>query len=224
MVPVYDDVYFSYYPLCHIIYEFKVRYLTQRSNASAKLYIGTKLSLTLLLAITAIGYAPLVQAADITIEKAAPRSNLQVAIVPFAGAESISSIISNDLTNLGQFSLDNNLPERPHSSGEVTLPVWQHKAVPYLVVGNTRTNRGDVEINFEVINVGTGEVIQGAQQVKTKNNPQVLRLAGHKVADKIYEILTGIKGDFFWQNCLCDRVGYAKKSCVAFGRIGCGRL
>jgi TolB protein len=170
--------------------------MTQRSNASAKLYIGTKLSLTLLLAITAVGYAPLVQAADITIEKAAPRSNLQVAIVPFAGAESISGIISNDLTNLGQFSLDNNLPERPHSSGEVTLPVWQHKAVPYLVVGNTRTNRGDVEINFEVINVGTGEVMQGAQQVKTKNNPQALRLAGHKVADKIYEILTGIKGDF----------------------------
>lgn len=156
----------------------------------------SKLSLAMLLSMTAVWQLPSAQAADITIEKAAPRSNMQVAIVPFAGAESISSIITNDLTNLGQFSLDNNLPERPHSSGEVTLPVWQHKAVPYLVVGSTRTNRGDVEMSFEVIKVSTGQVMQGPQQVKTKNTPQALRLAGHQVADRIYEILTGIKGDF----------------------------
>lgn len=59
-----------------------------------------KLSLTLLLAIT-VGYAPLVQAADID-EKAASRSNLQVRYRTIAGAA--FSIISNDLTNLGQFS------------------------------------------------------------------------------------------------------------------------
>lgn len=120
----------------------------------------------------------------------------QIAIVPFAGAESISGIITNDLTNLGQFTLDAQLPEQPHSSSEVTLPVWQAKAVPYLVVGNTRSNRGNVEINFEVINVATGQVMQGPQTITTKNNSQSLRLAGHKVADRIYEIITGIKGDF----------------------------
>lgn len=134
---------------------------------------------------------------ELIIEKVAPRSNVQIAIVPFAGAESISNIISNDLTNLGKFALDNNLPERPHSSGEVTLPVWQHKSVPYLVVGNSRTNsRGEVEINFEVIEVASGKILQGVHTEKAKNTQQSLRMAGHKVADKIYEILTGIKGDF----------------------------
>lgn len=144
----------------------------------------------------AISLLPQANAADVTIVKTAPRSNTQIAIVPFAGAESISGIITNDLTNLGQFSLDNNLPERPHSSAEVTLPVWQHSAVPYLVVGNTRSNRGDVEINFELIDVASGRVLEGVQRVVTKNNPQALRMAGHKVADRIYELLTGIKGDF----------------------------
>ena len=33
---------------------------------------------------------------DFTLVKQAPRSNLQVAIVPFAGAESISGIVTND--------------------------------------------------------------------------------------------------------------------------------
>ncbi len=151
------------------------------------------------IALATTAMPPLANAADnvdFTLVKQAPRSNLQVAIVPFAGAESISGIVTNDLTNLGQFTLDSNLPERPHSSSEVTLPVWQHNAVPYLVVGNTRSNRGNVEINFEVINVATGEVMQGLQTVTSKNNSQSLRMAGHKVADRIYEILTGIKGDF----------------------------
>lgn len=152
----------------------------------------------LFLALASASISTVAQAEDVdfTLVKQAPRSNVQVAIVPFAGAPSISGIVSNDLTNLGQFSLDSNLPEQPHSSAEVTLPVWQHQAVPYLVVGNTRSNRGDVEINFEVINVSTGEIMQGKQQVKTKNTTQALRMAGHKVADRVYEILTGIKGDF----------------------------
>ena len=145
-------------------------------------------------AIPSLGYAA--DNVDFTLVKQAPRANLQIAIVPFAGAESISGISTNDLTNLGQFTLDHNLPEQPHSSGEITLPVWQNRAVPYLVVGNTRSNRGNVEINFEVINVATGQVMQGAQTITSKNNPQSLRVAGHKVADRIYEIITGIKGDF----------------------------
>ena len=144
------------------------------------------------LSTTCYAQSPLV----IDIVKKSDNALTQVAIVPFAGAESISGIVTNDLTNLGQFTLDSNLPERPHSSSEVTLPVWQHNAVPYLVVGNTRSNRGNVEINFEVINVATGEVMQGLQTVTSKNNSQSLRMAGHKVADRIYEILTGIKGDF----------------------------
>lgn len=134
--------------------------------------------------------------ADATIVKTAPRSNMQIAIVPFAGAESMSAIVTNDLTQLGQFSSSNNLPERPHSSGEVNLPLWQHQAVPYLVVGSTRTVNGNVDIRFEVINVATGQIMQGLQSIQSRNTPQALRMAGHKVADRIYEILTGIKGDF----------------------------
>lgn len=65
------------------------------------------------------------------------------------------------------------------------------------------------------------EVMQGAQQVKPKITQYCVY--DDKV-DKIYDmILTGIKGDFSGKIAY-DRVGYAKKSCVAFGRIGCGRL
>lgn len=153
---------------------------------------------TIKLILTAIAMSVSVQAmsADAVIVKTAPRSNMQIAIVPFAGAENMSAIVNNDLTQLGQFSSSANLPERPYSSGEVNLPLWQHQGVPYLVVGSTRTNNGMVDINFEVINVATGQIMQGLQTVKTKNTPQLLRMAGHKVADRIYEILTGIKGDF----------------------------
>ena len=55
------------------------------------------------IALATTAMPPLANAADnvdFTLVKQAPRSNLQVAIVPFAGAESISGIVTNDLTNL----------------------------------------------------------------------------------------------------------------------------
>ncbi len=134
---------------------------------------------------------------ELVISKVAPRSNTQIAIVPFAGAKGVSDVAENYLTNIGQLAGSDSLPETPASSGEVHLELWQARQVPYLVVGNSRSNRGDVEINFEVIDVKTGQILGGGvQKEKTKNNPQALRLTSAKVADKIMELITGIKGDF----------------------------
>ena len=134
---------------------------------------------------------------ELVISKVAPRSNTQIAIVPFAGAKGVSDVAENYLINIGQLAGSDSLPETPASSGEVHLELWQARQVPYLVVGNSRSNRGDVEINFEVIDVKTGQILGGGvQKEKTKNNPQALRLTSAKVADKIMELITGIKGDF----------------------------
>lgn len=129
------------------------------------------------------------------IEKAAPRSNTEVVVVPLAGAEGINSIITTDLTLAGHNVTDKNLPQTPHATNEVKLDAWRQMAVPYLVVGTSQTNRGNVTMNFEVIDVNSGSV-KGTGSVTTKNNPQQLRFAGHKIADRINEILTGIPGDF----------------------------
>lgn len=157
----------------------------------------TILSTSIVLAISALSTQTALANEELVISKVAPRSNTQIAIVPFAGAKGVSDIVEQYLTTIGQMAGSDSLPENPASSGEVHLELWQARKVPYLVVGNTKTNRGDVEINFEVIDVRTGQVMAGGvQKERAKNNPQSLRFASAKIADKIMEIITGIKGDF----------------------------
>lgn len=129
------------------------------------------------------------------IEKVAPRSNVEVAIVPLAGAENINGIITNDLTLAGHNVTDKNLPQTPHTTSEVKYEAWQQIGVPYVVVGRSQTDRGNVTLNFEVLDVSAGTV-KGTGSVTTKANASALRMAGHKVADRINEILTGVAGDF----------------------------
>lgn len=133
---------------------------------------------------------------ELLVSKVAPRSATQIAIVPFAGAKGVSDITQSYLTSIGQLAGSDSLPELPTSSKQVHLELWQARQLPYLVVGNSNTNRGNVEINFEVIDVKTGRVLGGVQKERAKNNPQSLRLASAKIADKILELITGIQGDF----------------------------
>lgn len=135
------------------------------------------------------------QGAEAVIEKAAPRSTVQVAVVPFAGAGAISSIITDHLTRSGQIANSDNLPEQPHSRNEIHLELWQAQAVPYLVVGSATGKGNEVVINYDVIDVATGRVL-GSLQQPTKNNPQSLAVAGYAIADKINALITNTKSDF----------------------------
>lgn len=155
---------------------------------------------------------PQAYGAEATIVKTAPRSATQIAIVPFAGAKGVSDVVENYLTNIGQMAGSDSLPENPYSSGELHLELWQARQVPYVVVGNSKSNRGNVEINFEVINVQTGQVLGGVHTEKAQNNNQSLRFASAKIADKVLELITGIKGDFSGKIAYVVKQGTAKNA------------
>lgn len=153
---------------------------------------------TLILAFTSLSLAiQNVHAEDFEIAKATASSNVKIAIVPFAGSD-VSKIIANDLTTLGEFSLNTNLPEQPHSSGEIMPLVWQQKGIPYVVVGNSVKSGNNAVINYELIDINNNARIltERPSKVTARNDINSLRMAGHKIADHIYELLTGIKGDF----------------------------
>ena len=158
-----------------------------------------KKPLIILLAATAyILAAPSVLAAPVVLQLDfdIPVQQNQVAFVPFAGDSVISSVVANDLKYTDLKVTSSDLPQQPHSSRELsgTLPVWQSMGIPYLVVGNTRSDRGKIITDYEVIEVNTGRVIEGKQSVAVdKRN---MRYAGHVIADKVHELITGIPGDF----------------------------
>ncbi|MGP4715121.1 translocation protein TolB [Psychrobacter sp. T6-6] len=153
--------------------------------------------------------APVVLELDYDI----PVQQNQVAFVPFAGDSVLSPIILNDLSNTELTVTSQNLPQQPRSSSELagTLPVWQNMGIPYLVVGSTRTNRGKVVTDYEVIDVKSGRVIEGKQNLTADNNRESMRYAGHVIADKVYELITGIPGDFSGRIAYIEETGTGKQ-------------
>ncbi|MDO5770320.1 MAG: translocation protein TolB [Psychrobacter sp.] len=142
----------------------------------------------------------------------APRQQSQVAFVPFAGDSTISPVVLSDLSKSELKATSQNLPQQPHSSGELagTLPIWQQTAIPYLVVGGTRSNKGSVVTDYEVIDLKTGRIIGGKQTLTSKSDASSLRYAGHVIADKVYELITGIPGDFSGKIAYVEETGSAK--------------
>ncbi|MGP5209907.1 translocation protein TolB [Psychrobacter alimentarius] len=142
-----------------------------------------------------------------------PVQQNQVAFVPFAGDSVLSPIVLNDLSKTELKVTSQNLPQQPHSSGELagSLPVWQSMGIPYLVVGTTRSNRGKIVTDYEVIDVKSGRVIEGKQSLTADNNRESLRYAGHVISDKVYELITGIPGDFSGRIAYIEEIGAGKE-------------
>ncbi|WP_201581266.1 PD40 domain-containing protein [Psychrobacter glacincola] len=148
---------------------------------------------------------------DMTVT--APRQQNQVAFVPFAGDSVLSPIIVNDLSKEGLKITSQNLPQQPRSSSELagTLPVWQNLGIPYLVIGGTRTNRGKIITDYEVIDVKSGRILEGKQTSTTNKDPDSMRRAGHVIANKIYALITGTPGDFSGRIAYIEETGAGKE-------------
>ncbi|MGE6360008.1 translocation protein TolB [Psychrobacter glacincola] len=142
-----------------------------------------------------------------------PVQQNQVAFVPFAGDSVLSPIILNDLSKTELKVTSKDLPQQPRSSSELagTLPVWQSMGIPYLVVGSTRSNRGKIVTDYEVIDVKSGRVIEGKQSLRADNNKESMRYAGHVIADKVYELITGTPGDFSGRIAYIEEIGAGKE-------------
>ena len=177
-------------------------------QTSKKLLSALIVGTSSLLMVSNSNSAPLVIDVDYDI----PVQQSQVAFVPFAGDSVLSPIILNDLNRTELKVTSQDLPQQPRSSSELsgTLPVWQSMGIPYLVVGSTSTNRGKIVTEYEVIDVKTGRVLEGKQTLSADNNKESMRYAGHVIADKVYELITGIPGDFSGRIAYIEENGVGK--------------
>ncbi|WP_201595461.1 PD40 domain-containing protein [Psychrobacter fulvigenes] len=173
-----------------------------------------KLLITLLASASGLLVAPSVFAEPVVLQLdyEIPVQQNQVALVPFAGDSVLSPVILNDLSRTELTVTSRDLPQQPRSSSELagTLPVWQSLGIPYLVVGSTRSNRGKIVIDYEVIEIKSGQVLEGKQSLTADNNQQSLRYAGHVIADKVYELITGTPGDFSGRIAYIEEIGRGK--------------
>lgn len=130
-------------------------------------------------------------------------SQLPIAIVPFqwraAGPPpitTVSDVVSADLYRSGLFAPvdEEDMVDRPADAESIRFGTWRLLQVDYLVIGWINdTSNGGYDIVYQLFDVNTQERL--LSQI-TSVGPGDLRFGAHRVADAIYEKLTGVPGAF----------------------------
>ncbi len=134
---------------------------------------------------------------------------IPVAIVPFAqsnvGADSISQIINADLKRSGLFRMleTAGMANQPADISQIKYAEWQALQAQAMAVGKVEALPGNrLNVSFQLV-----DVLKQSQLASVQYNiaPNQLRGTAHKIADVIYQKLSGESGIF------ASRIAYVAK-------------
>jgi TolB protein len=125
---------------------------------------------------------------------------IPIAVMPMAGEasqpQSVSEVIGADLARTGLFRLVNTIgiSPIPTEPSEVNFGDWTTRSAEALVIGKIEAlPEGRVEVRFRLFDVAKQAQLASYSYVVA---PAQLRATAHRIADLIYEKLTGDKGVF----------------------------
>jgi TolB protein len=138
--------------------------------------------------------------AALTIEIVGSGANqIPIAIAPFRAEEGIpqplTPVITADLTRSGLFkTIDpGGIVPVPSEPEQISYPQWRARGAEALVIGTVVQRNGQYEVSFRLMDVVKGTQLAGYFYRVTGTQ---LRTTAHKIADAIYEKLTGDPGVF----------------------------
>jgi len=134
---------------------------------------------------------------------------IPIAIVPFGGDEKLSQaineVVTGDLQRSGLFRLVDPAGKSPHEMAEVNYADWQVRGAEALAIGMIATlPNGRMEVRFRLLDAVKQMELLG--QAVSSGEGQV-RAIGHRIADLIYEKMTGDKGVFSTRIAYVNRQG-----------------
>jgi len=128
------------------------------------------------------------------------RDAVPIAVVPFGGQaeggpNDVAAVIAGDLQLSGRFKpLERrDLVARPTRGEQVRFEDWRLLKSDFLVIGHVAPEASGLAVEFELFNVQTGQRLLTNRLVTTERG---LRATAHRIADLIFERLTGIPGAF----------------------------
>jgi TolB protein len=135
-------------------------------------------------------------------------TQLPIAIAPFRGEagapQKIAAIIAADLERSGQFRIVDPAGAALDESSRPDVSPWRQRGADSLAAGSVnRLADGRYDVRFRLWDVVKGADLGGQSYAVPEGD---LRLSAHRIADVIYEKLTGEKGIF------STRIAYVTKS------------
>ena len=126
-----------------------------------------------------------------------------IAIVPFgwegstpAAPTDVADIIANDLQRSGRFApiAEDDMLQKPTSGAQVDFDDWAILDIEAVVVGRVlQTGENAFSVQFQLFDVYGQKQLVGYRMPASRGT---LRRVAHRLADMIYEELTGIEGVF----------------------------
>ncbi len=153
---------------------------------------------------------PLTSHAELTIEiVGGAAQQIPIAVVPFAqgsGQEDIATIVSADLRRSGLFRVleTRGVAVQPHDVSEVRYADWANLQAQALTIGKVEPMPGNrFKVSFRLLDVLKQAPLAGLEYNISAGQ---MRNTAHRIADVIYEKLTGEPGAF------ATRITYVTKT------------
>jgi TolB protein len=128
------------------------------------------------------------------------RDAVPIAVVPFGGqaanaATDVAAVVANDLELSGRFApLERaDMVTRPSSGDAIRFQDWRLLKSDFIVVGRVEPDAAGSAVTFELFNVQTGQPLLTQRLPATERG---MRAIAHRIADLVFERLTGIPGAF----------------------------
>jgi TolB protein len=139
-------------------------------------------------------------------------TQVPIALAAFRGEDSspqkMAAIVQADLERSGQFRGTDSAGANLDEAARPDMSVWRQKGADALVAGSvTRLADGRYDVRFRLWDAVRGQDLGGQSHAVVAGD---LRLAAHRIADFVYEKLTGDKGIF------STRIAYVTKAGQSF--------
>jgi TolB protein len=140
--------------------------------------------------------------AELTIEITQGVDNpTAIAVVPFAWAgpgpapEDVAFVVDGDLARSGQFApvSRGDMLGLPSTEAEVFYRDWRAIEAEYILIGRVSASGQDLRVEYELFDVLRQTRVHSGVETGPIGEA---RMHGHRVADAVYEKLTGIPGAF----------------------------
>jgi TolB protein len=135
---------------------------------------------------------------------------IPIAVVPFLQSsgqqDTIASVVGADLRRSGLFRVleTRGVSNQPHEASEVNYPEWSSIQTQALTIGKVEGVAGNrLKVSFRLLDVYKQNQLTGFEYIIT---PSQQRATAHRIADMIYQKLTGETGVF------STRIAYINKT------------
>lgn len=139
---------------------------------------------------------------------------LPIAIAPFISGDgagdisaTVAGVIANDLARSGYFkplAPETFIEQIGNFEAAPQFASWQQVKAKDLVVGQVSMQGGKMVVAFKLYDVNTGQLVAGTSYTAS---PKVARRIAHKIADLIYQSITGYPGYFDTRVVYVDESG-----------------